>query len=193
MILGITGGIGSGKSTVARIFETLGYPVFRSDDVAKDIYLDTAVKQKVIALLGNDVYTSNTEINKILISSLIFNDPELLKKLNAILHPAVGEKFENFKRNHQSHKIIIKETALLFEAKVESQVDKILVVVADDALRINRVMNRDNLSKEQVEKKIKNQLSQEEKIKRSHFVIYNDENQFLTTQVIALIKQILTS
>lgn len=193
MILGITGGIGSGKSTVARIFETLGYPVFNSDDAARTIYFDAEVKEKVIDLLGTDVYASETKINKGLISSKIFSNSDLLEKLNEIIHPAVGQKFELFKRNHSTHPVIIKETALLFEAKVESQVDKILVVVADDALRINRVMSRDGLSKEEVIKKIQSQLSQDEKIKRSHFVIYNNEKEFITTQVIKLIDQILTS
>jgi len=183
MVIGLTGGIGSGKSTVARLFELIGCAVFYSDDVAKEIYFDAEIKPKIISLLGKEAYVSETEINKSHISSKIFSDTDLLHKLNAIIHPAVIERFVTFKNNNPL-KLVIKETALLFEAKLESQVDKIVLVASNDELRIKRVMQRDGLSREDVVKKIKAQLPQEEKIQRSHFVINNNEDEFLITQVL---------
>lgn len=185
MVIGLTGGIGSGKSTVARLFEIIGCPVFYSDDVAKEIYFDKDVRSKVIALLGNEAYISETEINKKHISSKIFSDTALLHQLNAIIHPAVIKQFEIFKNKHAG-KLVVKETALLFEAKLEAQVNKIVLVAADDELRIARVMQRDGLTKEEVIKKIKAQLPQEEKIPKSDFVINNNEKEFLITQVLTI-------
>ena len=185
MIIGLTGGIGSGKSTVAKLFEIIGCPVFYSDEVAKEIYFDKTVKPQIIELLGKEAYLSETEIDKKFIGSKIFSDTNLLHKLNSILHPAVIERFKKFTKNHNG-KLIIKETALLFEAKLEAQVDKIILVAANDELRINRVMKRDGLSKEEVLSKISAQLTQAEKIAKSDFVIYNNEEDFLITQVLAI-------
>jgi dephospho-CoA kinase len=185
MIIGLTGGIGSGKSTVAKLFEIIGCPVFYSDEVAKEIYFDKTVKPQIIELLGQEAYLSETEIDKKFIGSKIFSDTNLLHKLNSILHPAVIERFKKFTKNYNG-KLIIKETALLFEAKLEAQVDKIILVAANDELRINRVMKRDGLSKEEVLSKISAQLPQAEKIAKSDFVIYNNEEDFLITQVLAI-------
>jgi dephospho-CoA kinase len=185
MIIGLTGGIGSGKSTVAKLFEIIGCPVFYSDEVAKEIYFDKTVKPQIIELLGQEAYLSETEIDKKFIGSKIFSDTKLLHKLNSILHPAVIERFKKFAKNHNG-KLIIKETALLFEAKLEAQVDKIILVAANDELRIHRVMQRDGLSKEEVLSKISAQLPQAEKIAKSDFVIYNNEEDFLITQVLAI-------
>jgi dephospho-CoA kinase len=187
MILGLTGGIGSGKSTVARLLEVLGGAVFHSDQVAKEIYFDPAVKAKVTGLLGKESYLSDTVINKAYISSKIFNDTGLLQGLNAILHPAVNEAFKAFAQQYQG-RLIVKESALLFEARLQSQVDKILVVAAPDELRIQRVMKRDGLSREDVLKKIKSQLSQEEKIRQADLVIHNDEKELLIPQVLDIYK-----
>jgi dephospho-CoA kinase len=187
MILGLTGGIGSGKSTVARLLEVLGGAVFHSDQAAKEIYFDPAVKVKVTGLLGKESYLSDTVINKAYVSSKIFNDTGLLQGLNAILHPAVNEAFKAFAQQHQG-RLIVKESALLFEARLQSQVDKILVVAAPDELRIQRVMKRDGLSREDVLKKIKSQLSQEEKIRQADLVIHNDEKELLIPQVLDIFK-----
>lgn len=189
MVIGLTGGIGSGKSTVARLFEIIGCAVFYSDDVAKEVYFDKDIRAKVIDLLGKEAYISEKEINKKYISSKIFTDTALLHGLNAIIHPAVINKFKIFKNDH-ANQLVVKETALLFEAKLEAQVDKIVLVAADDELRIARVMQRDGLSKEEVVKKIKAQLPQQEKIERSDFVINNDEKEFLITQVLAIYKKL---
>jgi len=183
MIAGLTGGIGSGKSTVAKLFELFGCAIFYSDEIAKNIYFEDSVKRQVKELLGDSAYLSENSIDKKYISSKIFNDTDLLHRLNAIIHPAVGEKFEVFKTRHTG-KMIIKETALLFEVKLESQVEKIIVVASNDELRIRRVMKRDGLTEEELRKKIKSQMLQEEKIKKADFVIYNNEEEFLITQAL---------
>jgi dephospho-CoA kinase len=189
MIVGLTGGIGSGKSTVAKMFAVLGCPVFNSDEAAKKIYFEEETRQRVIGLLGKDAYVSATELNRSYISSKIFSDTALLHQLNSIIHPEVKKKFAQFV-SENTGRIIIKETALLFEAGIDKEVDKIVMVATDDELRIERVMKRDGLSRDEVLKKIKSQLPQEEKIKRSHFVIYNNEKEFVITQVIDIFNKI---
>lgn len=185
MVIGLTGGIGSGKSTVAALFELMGCAVFYSDDVAREVYFDNTIKTQVVKLLGKEAYVSDREIDKKYISSKIFSDTDLLHQLNAIIHPAVIERFKTFKEQNKG-KLIIKETALLFEAKLEAQVDKIVLVAANDDLRIKRVMGRDGLTEEEVVRKMKAQLPQEEKITRSDVVIYNNEEEFLITQALSI-------
>lgn len=189
MVVGLTGGIGSGKSIVTRMFEILGCATFNSDNVARDTYFDPEIKTQVIKLLGASAYLSERSINKTYIGSLIFDDSITLKKLNAIIHPAVGRKFDVFKAEN-SHKIIIKETALLFEANLQHQVNKIIVVVSNDHERIKRVMERDGLSQDEVLKKMKNQLPQTDKASKADFVINNNEEEFLITQVLKIYKEL---
>lgn len=189
MVVGLTGGIGSGKTTIAKLFEILDCPVFYSDNVAKELYFDEVIKKSVIKLLGKESYLSDKQINKEYISSKIFSDPDLLQKLNNIIHPAVLEKFKKFKIKYAG-KIIIKETALLFEANLESEVDKIIFIAANNDLRIQRVINRDNLSRDETVKKLNAQLPQEEKISKSNFVIYNNETEFVITQTLKIFNQL---
>lgn len=189
MVVGLTGGIGSGKSIVTKMFEILGCATFNSDEVARDTYFDPEIKAQVVNLLGVSAYLSERSINKTYIGSLIFDDSQTLKKLNAIIHPAVGRKFDVFKAEN-SHKIIIKETALLFEANLQHQVDKIIVVVSNDHERIKRVMERDGLNQDEVLKKMKNQLPQTDKASKADFVINNNEEEFLITQVLKIYKEL---
>ncbi len=190
MIVGLTGGIGSGKSTVAKLFELLGCKLFNSDDVAKQLYFNPKIKTKVIALLGNNAYLNSTTLNKPFINAKLFNNKLILQELNTIIHPAVATNFNNFILKNKNQ-IIIKETALLFEANLQNQVNKIILVIANDELRIKRTIQRDNLNEEDVVKKINNQLPQNQKIKQSHFVIYNNETQLVITQVLEIHKQLL--
>lgn len=187
MVVGLTGGIGSGKSTVAKILELLGCAIFESDEVAKSVYFEPEIKTQVINLLGAQAYLSENQINKKHIGSKIFSDTTLLQKLNSIIHPSVIQKSKEFIAHHPD-KIIIKETALLFEAKLEKEVDKIILVVAEDETRIHRVMQRDGLNKEEVQKKIASQLSQNEKIKKADYIVYNNETDLIVPQVIEIYK-----
>jgi len=189
MIVGLTGGMGSGKSVVAKIFETLGCAVFNSDHVAKEIYFDPTIRLQIIKLLGEESYLPESLLNKTFISAKIFNNSFLLQALNNIIHPAVSVAFKNFITKN-SDKVVVKESALLFEAKAEEQVDKIVLVVADEQLRLKRIINRDKLTEQEIRSKIRSQWSQEEKIKRSDFVIFNNEAEFLTPQVINVLKEI---
>lgn len=190
MVVGLTGGIGSGKSTVAKIFKILGCNLFNSDEAAKQIYFEEDIKKQVIQLLGNDAYFNSTTLNKPYINSKIFSNSDLLMQLNAIIHPAVKSKFISFIHKH-SNLLIIKETALLFEANLQNQVDKIVLVIADDELRIKRAMLRDNLSKEDVLKKMNSQLAQIEKIKHSHYIINNNETELVIPQVVTVYKKLI--
>ena len=189
MIAGLTGNIGSGKSTVARVFEMLGCAVFYSDAVAKQVYFDPAIQKQVIGLLGTEAYLDANTLHKNFISQKIFSNTDLLQKLNAIIHPAVVEEFKRFAKQHAG-KVILKETALLFEARLNKEVDKIVVVESPDALRIKRVMQRDGLTEEQVKGKMRSQLSQEEKIKHADFVIHNDEEALLIPQILEIYHQL---
>ena len=191
MIVGLTGGIGSGKSTIAKLFEIFGCIIFDSDSVAKQLYFDPIIKSHITKLLGEESYISENKINKKYISSIIFSNSNKLEQLNQIIHPAVIIALKKIKEKNPD-KIIIKESALLFEAKLEKEVDKIILVVAPQEDRIKRVMLRDGISKEDVLKKIKNQLPDAIKIKKSDFIIENNEKEFLITQSLKIYNSIIT-
>lgn len=190
MLVGLTGGIGSGKSTVSKVFEILGCAIFNSDEVAKQVYFEANVKQAVINLLSEKAYKSQSEIDKAYISNKIFNDTTMLQKLNAIIHPAVITAFKGFSKQHPQ-KIIIKESALLFEAKLTDELEKIIVVTAPEDLRIKRVAQRDNMSSAMVVQKMKSQLSDAEKLKNADYVIYNNDDELVIPQVIKIHAELL--
>ena len=185
-ILGLTGGIGSGKSTVAGIFETLGVPVYNSDERARELYFNKEIKKQVEELLGEEAYAGATSLNKKHISRKIFSDKDLLESLNAIIHPAVGKDFLSFKKKHADKKYIVKESALLIEAKLLRTIDKLVVVTASDAVRKERVKKRDGLSAAEVEKIIARQLPDSEKMKQADWVIENNETELLIPQVLKI-------
>ncbi|MBL7895078.1 MAG: dephospho-CoA kinase [Bacteroidia bacterium] len=186
MIVGLTGGIGTGKSTVGKLFQVLGVPVYNSDDRAKELYFLPEVKEKVTALLGNEAYHADGSLNRAYISQKIFSDSSLLSKINGIIHPAVEEDFTSFKEEYKTHKYIIKETALLFETGLYKKVDKIILVMAPLEERLKRVMQRDKSSREDVLKRISHQMPDEEKQPISDFVIDNNETEGLIPQVLAI-------
>jgi dephospho-CoA kinase len=193
MIVGLTGGIGSGKSTVAQIFEVLGCPVYNSDERAKEMYYIPEVKEEVIRVLGKEAYYYDGKINKDFISLKIFNDPAFLGQINGIIHPAVGKDFEEFLKEHKDAKIIIKESALLFEANLTDKVDRLILVTAPHDVKVARLKKRDNSTEAQINDRIKNQLADEYKIAKSHFVIENDEQKPLISQVLKVYNQLLNA
>lgn len=172
-IIGLTGGIGSGKSTVAKIFEEKGVPVYYSDDRAKSIVYHDSVKAEILDLIGPQAYTETGEYNRPYISSLVFQDKELLEKLNHIIHPAVKKDFENW-MSVQKAPFILKETALLFELNLHLQCYKSILVTAEDNLRIKRVMDRDHKTYREVESVIHNQMPEKDKCKKAHYIIFNN-------------------
>jgi dephospho-CoA kinase len=182
MIAGLTGGIGSGKSTVARLFEVLGCAVFNSDEAAREAYHVSGIREKIESLLGPGAYLEGQAIDRKFISNRVFTDNTLLLKLNSVIHPVVGEMFHAFKTKNKG-KIIIKESALLYEANVTAGLDKIIVVAAPDEIRIQRVMRRDGASLEEVKARLASQLPQNEKTGKADFVIHNDDAQLIIPQV----------
>ena len=190
MLVGLTGGIGSGKTIVSKVFETMGCFIYNSDEKAKALYYNSNIKKNVIELLGTESYLNEHEINKEYISKKVFNYPELLQKLNQIIHPAVKEDFINFKNKLPEKSIIVKETALLFEAGINKDLDYTILVTAPIDIKIKRVMSRNHISKEEVEKRMSSQWSDEQKKNLANVVITNDESLALIPQVISIIEKL---
>ncbi len=189
--IGLTGGIGSGKSTVAEIFSRLGVPVFNSDNAARQLQEENEeLINGIIKLFGSEIYAEK-KLNRTKVAEIVFADKNKLNELNKIVHPAVGKAFEKFCEENKESKYILKEAAILFEIGDEKNLDKMIVVTAPDELRIKRVMNRDGSTFEHVQKRIKNQISQEEKASKADFTLVNDEIQLLLPQVLKLHEQLI--
>lgn len=172
IIVGLTGGIGSGKTTVAKEFNLLGVPVFIADEEAKNLMRKSKViKRKLIQLFGNEAYI-NGELNKPFLGNIIFNDPIYLRKMNAIVHPKVALQFDKWVKK-QTSTYIIKDVAILFESGGYKLCDYVITVTANKALRIERLLKRDHTTKEKIEAIMKNQWPEEKKIKNSDYVINN--------------------
>lgn len=188
--VGITGGIGSGKSTVAYIFVQLGVPCFFADDEAKLAYLDPEVKKKVLDLFGTNAYVNNLP-DKSYISQKIFSDKSYLSNLNQIIHPFVATQFQKFCSKHLQFPYVLKEAAILFESDSYKSLDLSILVVADKNVRLQRVMDRDGLSENEVHLRMDKQWSDENKIKLASFVVYNNNSDLLIPQVLDLHQKIL--
>jgi len=183
--IGLTGGIGSGKSIVAEIFRTLGIPVLDADSLAKKIMQeDASVKEQLIDTFGTETY-NNQGLNRAYIANIVFKDPFQLQVLNSIVHPATIEAGIKWAAQ-QNAPYIIKEAALFFESGSSEGMDIIIGVYAPDALRIRRVMNRDQISREEVLNRMNHQISQTIKMKLCDKVIINDEQSLLIPQVMKL-------
>lgn len=190
--VGITGGIGSGKSIVARIFGLLDVPVYESDTETKLLYYEPHVKKLVLDLLGSKAYQSENEIDAQWIAGQIYTKPELRGRLNQILHPAVGIHYGDWVKK-QRHPYVLKVAALLFEANIYKSLDMTLLVVSPLSLRKERVADRDPFrSDEQIEKIISSQMDEESKIALANGLIYNDEQHSLIEQVLKWDHQIRT-
>jgi dephospho-CoA kinase len=190
MKIGVTGGIGSGKSTVCRIFNILGIPVFSADDEAKKIMnSDKEVIDMVRKIAGKDVYSSGT-LNRGELASIIFNDKMLLQEINQTIHPHVYSNFMTW-AGSVSAPYVVMESALLFESRATGLVDKIVTVTAPVEERIDRVVRGNNLTREQVVDRIKNQMDDEEKIRLSDYVISNSERDMIIPSVLKIHQEIL--
>lgn len=175
MIIGLTGGIGSGKTAVAGLIKKMGYPVYNSDIRAKEIVNDNAeLKAKIITLLGENAYDEKGNYNRKWVAEQIFNDDEKRLALNAIIHPAVKLDFEKWVAE-QENDLVFKETALLFELGLDKNCDATILVTADEEIRIQRVMQRDEKSRAEVLSIIKKQMPEEEKRQKADFIIENNE------------------
>ena len=173
-IIGITGGIGSGKSTVSQFIEELGFPVYDSDFWAKELVnLDENLKSRIIELLGEESYDEHGKYNRKFVAEKVFDHQELLLQLNQIIHPAVKIHFENWV-NAQNAEFVFKETALLFELKLNESCYQSILVTADENIRIKRVMDRDGRTYREVKEIIDKQMPEVDKVKLADFVIQNN-------------------
>ncbi|MDP5001374.1 MAG: dephospho-CoA kinase [Flavobacterium sp.] len=172
-IIGLTGGIGSGKSTVAHYIASKGIPVYIADDEAKKIMEQPNIIQKIQDLFTESVLTNDSKLNRKKIAELVFNAPDKLEQLNAIVHPEVQLHFQNWLKEHNDFSFVIKEVAILFETGGNKVCDKVILITAPKELRIQRAMKRDNLTKSEILVRINNQLPDSKKRKLSDFVIEN--------------------
>ncbi|HEY2647774.1 MAG TPA: dephospho-CoA kinase [Puia sp.] len=188
--VGLTGGIGSGKTTVAQIFEVLSIPVYYADSAARELMNnDPELKKKIISSFGTNAY-KNGELDRSYLGSVVFPDKEKLNLLNSIVHPVTIRESENWMKN-QKAPFAIKEAALIFEAGLEKHLDYVIGVTAPESLRMERVVERDHISKEKVLDRIRNQMDEKEKINRCDFVIQNDGIQPLIPQVLAIHEKLM--
>ena len=190
MIVGLTGGIGSGKTTVAHLFEAMGCVIYNSDDKAKEVYFQPSVKKQVVELLGGEAYHNDKEINKEYISKRVFSNTEFLHELNNIIHPAVKADFILFQSKLPLETIVIKESAILFETGIYKDLDKTILVTAPLNIKIERVKKRNAVSEDEIKKRMSAQWTDEQKVPLANFVIVNDGTKPLIPQVISVIQQL---
>ena len=190
--IGLTGGIGSGKSTIAKIFEVLGIPVYYADAANRRLVNeDPQIIKDIIHHFGEGSYTDG-KLNRPYIASIVFNNPEKLALLNSLSHPATIEDANKWMKQ-QSSPYVIKEAALIFESGSAQDLDLVIGVYAPTALRIKRTMDRDKITQEEVKKRMERQINEELKMKLCDHVIINDEQQLVVLQVMALHQKFITS
>jgi len=190
IVVGLTGGIGSGKTTVAKQFKKLGIPIYIADYEAKKLmHKSKVIRRKLIKLFGEQAYV-NDQLNRPFLADIIFTDKTYLEKMNAIVHPKVAKHFQRW-LDKQNSSYVIKEVAILFENGSYKYCDYVITVTATIENRIERLLNRDNTTVESIQAIINNQWSDEDKVKLSHFVIENDDLENTKTQVLKTHNQIL--
>jgi dephospho-CoA kinase len=182
--VGITGGIGSGKTTICDIFSILGIPVFPADQRAHWLMSNKiAIISEITTYFGNESYDENGHLNRAFIAEQVFEDQEKLDKLNQIVHPAVGEDYLNWCEKHHDAPYTLKEAAIMFESGSHRLLDKVITIWAPEEVRIKRVMNRSGISREDILERMENQWPEIEKLKLADFVIMNDGQHSIIRQV----------
>lgn len=187
-VIGITGGIGSGKSLISELFHSLGYPIYNSDYEAKNLYKSPVIKEKVTKLLGPKAFNGDV-LNKAYIGEKVFSNSDLLSKLNGIIHPAVGAHFSAWKEA-QKHKFVLKEAAILIESGAYKSCDFIITVSAPEELRLARVVSRDGVSESEVEARMAKQLTDDERDGYATWIIMNDGSRSVIKQVMEIHKEL---
>ena len=185
--VGITGGMGSGKSTVCNILKNLGVPIFTSDDVGK--YLldnDDYLKDEIKRTFDSDMYTSTGRLDRERMAKLVFNNPDELQRINAIVHPRVKAEFDGWCKKNEKKPYVVKEAAILFETGKHKEMDKMVTVFCPKEERINRIIKRDEATKEDIEKRMMHQYSDAERNALADFIIINDGKEDLLPQVMEL-------
>jgi len=190
--VGLTGGIGSGKSTVSKVFARLGIPVYLADEEARQLVDNsTEIKSAIQQYFGKDILDKEGHLRRKALAEIVFKDKVKLDQLNSIIHPAVQKHFVAWASGQVPFPYVIKEAAILFESGSYKNVDVVITVSAPLELRIKRIEQRDGVSRESVLERIKNQLSEEERIKRSQYVINNDEEQLLIPQILSVHQELI--
>lgn len=188
--IGLTGGIGSGKSTIAKIIETLGYPVYISDlRAAWLMNWDLEVREALTSYFGDEIYLPEGRLDRKKFASIIFNDKNAITEVNRIVHPAVTQDFLDW-CGEQKKDILFFESAILFESKLGDLFDYIISISTDMETRIKRVIERDAIDRKKVIERINNQMADSEKLSKSDFVIYNNDEDQIVKQVLAIIHQL---
>lgn len=184
--VGLTGGIGSGKTIVAEIFMKFGVPVFFADSEAKKLMVsDPVVRAGILSLLGDDAY-SEDQLNTKYIAGKVFNNELLLRQLNSIVHPAVYKRFLEWAKGYSDKDYVLHEAAVLLESGAKKHFDYIVIVTAPEPERIRRVMDRDKVSEEQVRERMKNQYNEEERLAMSDYIIENNNSKLIIPQILDL-------
>lgn len=172
-IIGLTGGIGSGKSTVAKYIASKGIPIYIADEEAKKIMSKKSVIKEVQSVFEEIIINEDKQLDRKKIASIVFQNPSKLDQLNKVIHPKVKEHFKKWMIEHKDYPFVVKEVAILFETGGNIDCDKIILVTAPEEIKINRILKRDNIEKDEIIKRMKNQLSDDEKAKKSDFVVTN--------------------
>jgi len=193
IIVGITGGIGSGKTMVCNIFRQLGVPVYEADVEAKKLVEShSEIQDQIKKEISEDAFNKKGKLDRQKLSSIVFKDETSLKKLNKIVHPYVIRHFAEWKKQNNDVAYVLKEAAILFESGTNQDCDQVITITAPEELRIKRTMQRDKRTKDEVEQIMKRQWSDEEKIKKSDFVIVNDEHEMVIPQLLEIHDKILS-
>jgi len=188
-IIGLTGGIGSGKTTIAQFFSDFGIPVYIADEEARKITESPEILAKIKAVFGSDIFENDT-LSRQKLAAIVFSEPEKLKQLNAIIHPAVKKHFDLWVKSHANERFVIKEAAILFESGSYLDCDIIITVTAPLEIRIERVMKRDKTTRENIINRINNQWADKKRISKSDYVIDNSDLTSAKKQVSDLLKKL---
>lgn len=186
-VIGLTGGIGSGKTTIANYFAEMGIPVYIADDGAKRVMQSTDIIEKVKAVFGQNIFDGEV-LNRAKLAQIVFNDKDQLAKLNAIVHPAVKRDFELWMQEYENFDYVIYEAAILFESGRYKECDVIITITAPEEVRIERVIERDKTTREQVLSRMKMQWNDEKRISMSNFVINNNNLKIAKEEVVKILK-----
>lgn len=190
--VGITGGIGSGKTTVCRFFELLNVPVYYADLRAKALMIENQSLVKAIQnKFGKSAYLDNGRLNRAYLADVVFNNDEALQQLNALVHPAVFQDTAEWMQKNADQPYVLYEAAIMFESGSYKMLNKVITVYSPENMRIKRVMDRDQVSETDVRNRMAKQLSEEEKLKLADFVIYNDLQQPLISQILKIHKELI--